>query len=50
MAEAIAVLGRLGARGKLRPQPQVQFKLLPVPSPAPVMADWNDRVAQWAAS
>lgn len=48
MAEAMAVSGRPGAGGNVRPQAHRQFKLLPVALPS--QRDWNDRVARWAAA
>lgn len=48
MAEGVAVLGRPGAGGNVRPQPQQQFKLMPVPVRG--LAGWNERVARWSAA
>lgn len=43
---------RVGAMGNLRPAPQAQFRLMPVPLPRtlPMAAEWNDLVSRFIAS
>jgi len=40
------------AAGKMRPAPQAQFRLMPVPLPraVPMAAEWNDLVSRFIAS